>query len=217
MEQGTERLPENIRILPTRIISSVHNFFNPLGTFLSKLNINPNLITILALVFGAVSGALFALGHPFWAGTAILLCGLLDILDGKVAVIGKRQSLFGAIFDSTLDRYSEFFIYFGLAIHFQLHWALWLTFFAFLGSTMVSYTRARAEGLDIECKIGFMQRAERMLLLSLASFFGIAFHIFDPLMIISLGLISLISNFTALQRLYHVKKVELSHKSQQSR
>lgn len=217
MEQRTERLPENIRILPSKIIASVLNFFNPLGALLSKLNINPNFITILALIFGAVSGALFALGHPFWAGAAIIICGLLDILDGKVAVIGKRQSLFGAIFDSTLDRYSEFFIYFGLAIHFQHHWALWIAFFAFLGSTMVSYTRARAEGLDIECKVGFMQRAERMLILLLASFLGIAFHIFDLFMIIALVLIAVVSNFTALQRLFYVKKVERSLKSKQTK
>ena len=129
-------------------------------------------------------------------------------LDGKVAAGTNRTSLFGAIFDSTLDRYSEFFMYIGLAAYFRNHWALWVAILAFLGSAMVSYTRARAEGLGIDCKIGIMQRAERLILLCLGSIIGSLAKIFDPVMIAVLGVIALISNFTALQRTFYVKKIE---------
>jgi len=135
------------------------------------------------------------------------------MLDGKVAVKSNRQSLFGAIFDSTLDRYSEFFIYLGLAAHFRSHWALWIIFFTLLGSTMASYTRARAEGLGIECKIGIMQRAERMALLFSGAIAGSILKIFNPVMIAVLAIIALVSNITAFQRLFYVKKIEGPNKS----
>lgn len=148
-----------------------------------------------------------------WAGILIIICGIFDILDGKVAIRTNQKSLFGAIFDSTLDRYSEFFIYLGLAIYFRNHWGIWVAIFAFLGSTMVSYTRARAEGLGLICKIGIMQRAERMVFLSLGTIVGSLFKIFDPVMIGVLGMIALFSNITAFQRTFYVRKVEKQKKS----
>jgi CDP-diacylglycerol--glycerol-3-phosphate 3-phosphatidyltransferase len=162
--------------------------------FFVNLKIGPNALSFIALISGIAAGVLFFLRHPFWAGIAIVVCGLFDILDGKVAVNTNKKSLFGAMFDSTLDRYSEFFIYLGLAAYFRNHWALWLTFWTILGSSMVSYTRARAEGLGIECKIGIMQRAERMLLLFLGSMIGSLFNIFDLAMITALAIIAVLSN-----------------------
>jgi CDP-diacylglycerol--glycerol-3-phosphate 3-phosphatidyltransferase len=164
-------------------------------------------LTVFALLFGVAAGIMFALEEPGWGALMIFLCGLFDMLDGKVAMKTNTKSDFGALFDSTLDRYSEFFIYVGLAYHFRDSWALWVPFFTFLGSTMVSYTRARAEGLGIECKIGVMQRAERMALLLLGTILGIVFDIFDPLMTGILLFIAVISNFTALQRTFYVWKV----------
>jgi|Deesub1362A_J573_1020465.scaffolds.fasta_scaffold00152_60 CDP-diacylglycerol--glycerol-3-phosphate 3-phosphatidyltransferase len=205
MENQTK---DNSRILPPKLRSSVLNFITPLGRFFTRLRVNPNIITIFALLAGIGAGILYATEHPFWGSLAIILCGLLDILDGKVATQSNRQTLFGAIFDSTLDRYSEFAIYLGLAIHFRHHWVLWVIFFTFLGSTMVSYTRARSEGLDIECRVGFMQRAERLVILTLASLFGVLLKKFDPLMIGALIIIALFSNITAWQRLFFVYQVE---------
>jgi len=196
------------RILPKRLISSSLDLMSRVASLFIKLKISPNAISVAALVTGIGAGYLFFLGKPLYAGLVIILCGMLDILDGKVAAGTNRTSLFGAIFDSTLDRYSEFFIYLGLAAYFRNHWALWLAIFTFLGSAMVSYTRARAEGLGIECKIGIMQRAERMVLLSLGSIIGSLVHIFDPVIIAVLGVIALISNFTAFQRAFYVKKIE---------
>lgn len=178
----------------------------------ARWKISPNTITLLALLAGIVSGTLFALNEPIWAAALIFICGSLDLLDGKLAKQRQQISLFGAIFDSTLDRYSEFFIYLGLAYYFRDHWTIWVVFFTFLGSTMVSYTRARAEGLGIECKVGFMQRAERLGLVMVGSIIGYAFNIFDPLMSGILILIAAVSNFTAWQRMFHVKKVEQERK-----
>ena len=193
--------------MPQFLIRAATKFANGVADLFVALKFTPNTLTIIALLFGVAAGVTFALEKPGWAGLMIFLCGLFDMLDGKVAAKTNTTSDFGAIFDSTLDRYSEFFIYMGLAYHLRDGWALWVPFFTFLGSTMVSYTRARAEGLGIECKIGVMQRAERMVLLLLGTILGIAFDIFDPLMTGNLLFIAVISNITALQRTFYVRKV----------
>ena len=201
-----------VRILPRKLLTAFPRYLSRLASLFISFNIKPNTLSLIALLAGLGAGVLFFLEKPLWAGILIVICGLFDILDGKVAVGSNQKSLFGAIFDSTLDRYSEFFIYLGLALHFRNHWALWLTFFTILGSTMVSYTRARAEGLGIECKIGLMQRAERMVFLSLGSIVGAAFQILNPVMIGVLAIIAVISNITAFQRAFYVKRIEKQRK-----
>ena len=203
---------QSFRILPKKLISFTLDSLNQVAYLFVNLKIGPNALSFMALISGIGAGVLFFLEHPFWAGIMIVICGLFDILDGKVAVNTNQKSLFGAIVDSALDRYSEFFIYLGLAAYFRDHWALWLTFWTILGSSMVSYTRARAEGLGIECKIGIMQRAERMLLLFLGAMIGSLFNIFDPAMITVLAIIAVFSNITAIQRTFYVKKVEKQEK-----
>jgi CDP-diacylglycerol--glycerol-3-phosphate 3-phosphatidyltransferase len=203
---------QSFRILPKKLISFTLDSLNQVTYLFVNLKIGPNALSFMALISGLGAGVLFFLKHPFWAGIMIVICGLFDILDGKVAVNTNQKSLFGAIVDSALDRYSEFFIYLGLAAYFRDHWALWLTFWTILGSSMVSYTRARAEGLGIECKIGMMQRAERMLLLFLGAMIGSLFNIFDPAMITVLAIIAVFSNITAIQRTFYVKKVEKQEK-----
>jgi CDP-diacylglycerol--glycerol-3-phosphate 3-phosphatidyltransferase len=195
-------------VIPKKWVDGFVNSLARLSDVLVRLNVSPNFITFLALLAGLGAGVLFALSHPAWAFVLTSLCGALDIVDGKVAVKAKKQSLYGAIFDSTLDRYSEFFIYFGLAYYFRGRWPMWIPYFTLLGSTMVSYTRARAEGLGIECKVGFMQRAERMVLLILGSLIGTVFRVFDPAMITVLLVIAVISNFTAVERTLHVRRIE---------
>lgn len=203
---------EIVRILPKKLMLLVLNSLDGLASFLVNLHIGPNALSVIALMAGIGAGLLFLFEMPFLAGAAILLCGLFDILDGKVAVNANQKSLFGAIFDSTLDRYSEFFIYLGLAAHFRNHWALWITFWTILGSSMVSYTRARSEGLGIECKVGIMQRAERIVLLAAGTLLGALFKIFDPMMIAVMVIIAVVSNITAIQRTLYVKKVERQKK-----
>jgi CDP-diacylglycerol--glycerol-3-phosphate 3-phosphatidyltransferase len=206
-----ENTKKNIRIMPQFLITAAASFSNAVADLFVTLKVTPNTLTVFALLFGAAAGVLFALESPGWAALMIFLCGLFDMLDGKVAAKTNTTSDFGALFDSTLDRDSEFFIYVGLAYYFRDGWELWVPFFTFLGSTMVSYTRARAEGLGIECKIGVMQRAERMVLLLLGTIFGIVFDIFDPLMTGILLFIAIISNFTVLQRTLYVRKVTKQH------
>jgi CDP-diacylglycerol--glycerol-3-phosphate 3-phosphatidyltransferase len=202
-----------IRILPKQLCIFADNSAERIANVFISLKFSPNFISIFALLLGIAAGILFVLGQTLWAGIVIIFCGLFDVLDGQVASKTNRRSLFGAIFDSTLDRYSEFFIYLGLAYYFRYHWALWLCFIAFFGSFMVSYTRARAEGLGIDCQVGIMQRAERIALLALGSLLGSVFDIFVPVMIAVLFSIAVISNVTALQRIFYVKKVEHIKKS----
>jgi CDP-diacylglycerol--glycerol-3-phosphate 3-phosphatidyltransferase len=185
---------------------------NRIAKIFAGLNVSPNVLSVLGVVAGMGAGLLYALGCPGWAAVMIIICGVFDILDGKVAAQANKKSLYGAIFDSTLDRYSEFFIYLGLAFYFRNRWPLWILFFTFLGSAMVSYTRARAEGLGIDCRVGIMQRAERMILLVLATLIGIAFRVFDAAMIVGLIAIALFSNITAFQRTFYVRKIEQQRK-----
>ena len=92
---------ENIRILPKKLLNYCSNLLNGFASLLIKLNFTPNSITVLALLIGAGAGAFFAFGYPIWGGIFIILCGIFDVMDGKVAVRTNRKTLFGAIFDST--------------------------------------------------------------------------------------------------------------------
>ena len=197
-----------LRIIPKKILAAPVSLLDPLTSLFIRLKISPNSITVAGLLAGLAAGFLFMFEHLFLGGILIIVCGIFDIIDGKVAVRTQKTTLYGAIFDSTLDRYSEFFIFMGIAFHFKDHWALWIIFWTILGSTMVSYTRARAEGLGVECKIGFMQRAERIVLLSLGSIVGAILNIFDQIMIVIMIAIALVSNITAIQRILLVKKYE---------
>ena len=199
------------RILPKQLDVFANIILDQCASLLVRLKFTPNFITFLAFLTGGIAGAYYASGKPFAAALLILLCGSFDMLDGKVAKLRNQTSQFGAMFDSVLDRYSEFFLYLGLAYYFRGHWTLWVCFFALLGSTMVSYTRARAEGLGFECQVGIMQRAERMSLLALAGLIGPWFQLFDPMAIAALILIAVGSNFTACQRMVYIWKVEKQH------
>jgi CDP-diacylglycerol--glycerol-3-phosphate 3-phosphatidyltransferase len=196
------------RILPKQLITFADYSSNSIANLFISLKFTPNSLSFIALMLGLIAGILFAFAQPLWAGVVIIICGFFDLLDGQVAIKTDKKSLFGAIFDSTLDRYAEFFIYLGLAYYFRDQWTLWLCFFTFFGSSMVSYTRARAEGLGMECQIGIMQRAERLGFLALGALFGSVFVVFDSVMIAVLIAIAVISNFTAFQRIFYVKKME---------
>lgn len=196
------------RLMPEKVAQFVLAKVGDFSRSLVERKANPNLITIIGLVFGLLAGAFFAWGKPLLAALAIFFCGFFDILDGKVAERANRRSLFGAIFDSSLDRYSEFFIYLGLAYYFRNHWALWLIFFTILGSFMVSYTRARAEGLGIAGNIGLMQRAERMTLLLAGAVVGKIIANLTATMVVGLSIITVASHITTLQRIFFVRQQE---------
>jgi CDP-diacylglycerol--glycerol-3-phosphate 3-phosphatidyltransferase len=196
------------RLFPASFTARLEGVGRRSSSIFSRIKIHPNVLTAIGSAAGLASGALFALDRPVGAGILVFVCGAFDVLDGLVAVHTKRQSLFGAIFDSSLDRYADFFIFAGLAYHFRQNAGLGLAFAAFLGAVMVSYTRARAEGLGFDCRVGLMQRSERLLLLGLAGLAGPPLRMFDPAMTVVLGLIALLSNIAAWQRILLVRKLE---------
>ena len=138
-----------------------------------------------------------------------------DMMDGRVARVGNMSSTFGALYDSVLDRYSEMVTLFGIFYYLILQGYLWgsmITFVALVGSLMVSYVRARAEGLGLECKVGFMQRPERVVLTSLGALccgiFGDC-KAFDPMLIliVPMAVIAVLANLTAFARIAHCYKL----------
>jgi CDP-diacylglycerol--glycerol-3-phosphate 3-phosphatidyltransferase len=195
-----EEGPKNFQFLPRRWDGGVSRFAGRAARIFVRLGFRADGLTVLGLAAGAAAGALFGLDRPFLASTAILVCGISDGLDGKVAALRGTTSAFGAFLDSTLDRYGEAFIFTGLAVHFRHVWALWLALAAMVGAFLVSYSRARAEGLGFECREGLLQRPERFLLIGLTALAGGLFPVFDPAMIAALAVIALLSHVTVIQR-----------------
>jgi len=204
---------KGFRFLPAKLIVFTLNIFDRLSILLVRYNISPNFLSFLGLVSGILVGVFYGLYRPAWALVFLVFCGILDILDGKVAVNGGKKTLFGAVFDSSLDRYSEFAIYLGLGYYYRHHWTLWALAFAFLGSTMVSYTRARAESLGIDCRTGVMQRAERIVLMIIGTLTGMIFKRFDLVMNVTIIILAVMSNITAIQRIVYVFRFERKKKS----
>jgi CDP-diacylglycerol--glycerol-3-phosphate 3-phosphatidyltransferase len=142
---------------------------------LGAAGVNPNLLTFLGFAVTLLGAFAFAVGWFRWAAAAIFLSGFLDMLDGQVARRSGRVTPFGAFLDSTLDRYSDIMLYLGLVAHFAI---IGRFFYVVLGSIamsssfMVSFTRARAEALIPTCKVGFMERPERLVLLIIGGAFN---------------------------------------------
>ncbi|MBC7364938.1 MAG: CDP-alcohol phosphatidyltransferase family protein [Candidatus Aminicenantes bacterium] len=204
---------KGFRFLPARLIIFTLDLFDRLSRVFVRLKIHPNWLSLAGLISGLVVGICYATHQPFLALVFLAFCGMLDILDGKVATNGNKKTLFGAVFDSSLDRHSEFAIYLGLGFYYKTHWILWVLALAFLGSTMVSYTRARAESLGVDCRVGMMQRAERIVILLLGNFIGLVFNCFNQAMIVSVVFIALGANITAIQRLAYVYNYERRKKN----
>lgn len=209
----------------------IYVLINPIIKGMIKLGITPNMVTtigflgnVLATVFflhaayilksdagtdaAVVSQCYTELG---WGGFIILASGLFDMMDGRLARMSGKSSLFGALWDSTLDRYSELVSLFGICLFFigyqteDLFWMGIVTFAAMIGSVMVSYVRARAEGLDIECKVGLMQRPERVVVTAVVAMLS---GILENYWWLAGGmiLIAVLANITAFWRIAHCYK-----------
>lgn len=173
---------------------------------LIRIGAQPVHLTLAQLGSSVLAGFAYATGGIFLGGWLLLACGVLDLLDGDLARHTAHASQRGAFLDSVIDRYAEFFTFCGLGAFFSHSWMLWTVAAGFFGSVMVSYTRARAEGLGIECRVGLMQRGERYILLGISSFLSSIFnHIFcqptHAVLIIGLTLLAVLSNLTALSRI----------------
>lgn len=226
----------------------VFTVFSPFLWLIDKLNISPNTLTVFGLLFNVAAAILliaggeqpdrYELSYVGWAGVMILFGGLFDMLDGYVAKTKGRTSTFGALFDSVLDRYSELVMFLGIMYFLVAHHYFFssvVTFFALSGSVMVSYTRARAEGLGIDCSVGFMQRPVRIILIGFSALLtGILNSMVGPVNYILLFgkdikvetismligpiiIVAIFANYTAIYRLYYsyqvIKESEKSKKN----
>jgi len=165
---------------------------------LAATGINPNFLTFLGLLVNGWAAVLFARGQFQAAAAVVFLAGFLDMLDGQVARRRNRVTAFGAFFDSTLDRYSDMALYMGLLVYYAVigrSFYVILAAIATAGSVMVSYSRARAESLIPACKVGFMERPERLVLLII----GGTFKRMAPV----LWVISVLSTITVIHRIVY--------------
>ena len=179
-------------------------YLDPVCAFLNRMGIQPNTITLAGLAGNFLAAIFLAQGEFLVGGLLALVMGAMDALDGGMARQLGEPTDYGAFIDSVTDRYSELLLYGGLIMHYTNvgdQWVVLLIFLAAAGSVMVSYTRARAEGLGYEAKWGILTRAER-------------FAVFVPSLILSIPVVGLIliaifANITALQRIYVVRKQTL--------
>lgn len=216
----------------------IYKVINPFVRVLIKVGLTPNAVTMIgfllnigvAVIFvkGAEEGNRGDLSYVGWAGALILFAGLFDMLDGQVARLGNMGSRFGALFDSVLDRYSELVMFLGICYYLVGHHYFLSSLFAFIaliGSMMVSYVRARAEGLGIECKGGLMQRPERVVTIGVTAILcgvvsiyiggdyklyipGVPFQVFETISIftIPLTVMAVLTNITAINRMREAKR-----------
>ena len=188
----------------------VYATIEPLTRWLVRRGVHPNAITIMGFVITLAGALMFSRDHVRTAGSLVLLGGLFDIFDGRVARVSGLASKFGSFFDSTLDRISEIAMYMGFITLYNGYmldaadiWMIYVITLALGGSLMVSYTRARAEALGFECTVGLMQRAERIVLLGAGSLiFGLAWggKVLNAIIII----VAVLTNITAIHRIIWV-------------
>ncbi|AYB35622.1 CDP-alcohol phosphatidyltransferase family protein [Chryseolinea soli] len=225
---------------PLRIVLQqlIYKVINPFVKFLVRIGFTPNAVTTVGLVLNVGVAAIFVAGaeegnrgdlrYVGWAGALTLFAGLFDMLDGQVARLGNMSSTFGALYDSVLDRYSELIMFLGICYYLIGHHYFLSSLFAFIaliGSMMVSYIRARAEGLGVEVKGGLMQRPERVVTIGVSALAcgitayyiggdyklfvpGIPFQIFETISVftIPLTIMAVLTNITAFHRLREAKK-----------
>lgn len=181
---------------------------DPVARFFLSIGFKPNMITYLGLIITTAASALIITGHIQWAGLVLLIGAPLDVVDGSMARLLKHSSMYGAFIDSVTDRYSELVLLGGLLIHYVLEanlTACILVFVAAAGSVMVSYVKARAEGLGFSAKIGVLTRVERLIVLISCLIFNIP--------MVALWIIAVLANVTSLQRIWFVRKQTLAVKS----
>lgn len=216
----------------------VYHVFNPLIKALIKIGVTPNMVTFMGLVINGLATGILIYGAELgerndhtqvaWAGLTILVAGLMDMIDGRLARVGNMANKYGALFDSVLDRYSEMVMFLGICyylISYDYFLSSLFAFIAMIGSIMVSYTRARAEGLGVSCSVGIMQRPERILIIGVTAilcgaFSGIyggtfkidvdflPFPLFETITIFTfpIFLLAIFTNITAINRLLFSKK-----------
>jgi CDP-diacylglycerol--glycerol-3-phosphate 3-phosphatidyltransferase len=202
-----------MNVIPQRVRDGFSEALDPLARLLIRIHVRPNLITTLGTIILGGAATAFALGHVKWGGFLLLVSGLFDMVDGRVARLGRMTTTFGAFYDSTLDRVGESVLFTGIALYFlrggvptdRLALAVVACFWALAASLLVSYTRARAEGLGLTAKVGIAQRAERIVLLGAPTlFFGAGNR--GALLFWIVVVLALVTAITVVERVLHVAR-----------
>ena len=181
-----------------RIGAGGKRVLDSLVNLLANLRVHPNILTLIGLVINIFAMVLFAKGVFRWAAIIILFAGIFDMVDGEVARRTKRVTKFGAFFDSVIDRYSDLLLLLGLIIWYakiDRIFYVGLTGLVLIGSVLTSYTRARAESLIPACKVGFLERPERIVLLVIGGL--------TDRMAAVLWVMAILSNWTVSQRIWY--------------
>ena len=180
----------------------------PVAGFLNRLGLHPNTVTLIGLAGTIGTAVLIALGHMTWAGLLLLVMGPVDALDGVMARLRNEASDYGAFVDSVTDRYSELFLFLGFIIHYLLindPIGIAFAYLAAAGSVLVSYVKARADASKLDANIGLLTRVERYIVIIP----GLIFNL--PL--VAIIIIAIFANFTALQRIFRVRRDYYNRKS----
>ncbi len=192
---------------PAEILSDgAHRLAEPVGRVVAKTRVPPNFLTILGFLFNVGVAWMISRGPDLFpiAGFLIIVAGIFDLLDGAVARHTNKATKFGALLDSTLDRLSEAVLLFGLLWYFvwqqDTSLEVILIFAIIVGSLLISYVRARAEGLGLDAEVGIMRRTVRILILSI----GLMLSPFGPLLLVALWGLAILTNLTAVHRLIYV-------------
>jgi CDP-diacylglycerol---glycerol-3-phosphate 3-phosphatidyltransferase len=181
------------------------------GRIVAKSHLSPNSLTVIGFLLNFPAAFILAMGQSWswWVGgLMVLFAGAFDMLDGAVAKVTNKTTRFGAFLDSTLDRYSEVVVFLGLLMYYrsgpttdQYHGSI-LVFIAIAGSLLVSYVKARAEGLGMECKgVGLLPRPERVIMIAAGCIINVWW---DLALIVILWVLAIGTNFTAVQRIWYV-------------
>ena len=166
--------------------------------WLALSKIHPNVLTFLGLVINIWAAWLFSRGSFKWAGAVVIGAGLFDMVDGRVARATHQVTRFGGFFDSVMDRYSDLALYMGLLVYYasiNRFFYIVLTAVVMTGSVMISYTRARAENAIPKCKVGFLERPERVVLIIIGALFNRLAAV--------LWVIAVLSNLTVVHRMIY--------------
>jgi phosphatidylinositol phosphate synthase len=195
-------LPHRDSPRPFSYKETFRQLIRPLARILSAMRVRPDSLTATGWALSVVAATLFAFGYTKTAGAVMLFAGLFDALDGAVARESNQISAFGAFLDSTLDRLSESAIFAGVIFFYAASGRPYETLLvgtAMTFSLMTSYTRARAEGLGLKCEVGLLERAGRVVILSLFSLMGF--------LLVGIGLVAAGALVTTAQRILHVRRM----------
>jgi CDP-diacylglycerol--glycerol-3-phosphate 3-phosphatidyltransferase len=181
-------------------------YYYPIASFLNRIGIRPNTVTLIGLAGTVGCALLIGFDHMTWAGILLLIMGPVDAMDGALARMRNEASDWGAFVDAVTDRYSELFLFLGFLMYYMVHSNALGILFAYLaaaGSVLVSYVKARADASKLDANVGLLTRVERYLVLIPGLIFS---GLYPPLALIALIIIAVFANFTALQRIFRVRR-----------